>query len=193
MNTTPDETMLALWLDDELEGEQRAAMDAWALTQPAQLAAREELRQYRATMQAAIPASVEPPYPDFFNSRIEKSIRELAASPRVPAAQTAASRPWWSSWLLPVSAVAGMVFTFWMGAQTAGMRGSATPSVYTPESGVNAEWFASASADATVILLEGVEAIPDSLDFSSAAFVAPDDDGRAMVALPLSRKGERTQ
>jgi len=192
MNMTPDETMLALWLDDELEGEQLSAMDAWARTQPAQLAAREEVRQWRATLQAAMPASVEPPFPDFFNSRIEKSIRELDAPARVPAA-AAAARPWWSSWLLPVSAVAGMVFTFWMGAQTAGLRSSGPPSVYTPQSGVDAEWFASAPADATVIVLEGVDAIPDSLDFNGTAFVPPHDDGRAMVAIPGWRKGELTQ
>lgn len=192
MNMTPDETMLALWLDDELEGKQQAAMDAWALTQPGQLAAREELREFRATLQAAMPASVEPPFPDFFNSRIEKSIRELEAPARVSVA-VAAARPWWSSWLLPASAVAGMVFTFWMGAQTSGLRSSGPPSVYTPESGVDAEWFASASADATVIVLEGVDAIPDTLDFSGTAFVPPHDDGQAMVAVPRWWKGELTQ
>lgn len=174
MNTTPDEEMLALWLDDELEGDAMSAIEAWAASQPAQLAAREEVRHWRATVKAAVPTSVEPPFPDFFNSRIQQTIRELA--PRVPAAATAATaarEPWWRTWLLPVSAVAGMVFTFWMGTQTTGTQATGQPTVYTPEKGVDAEWFASAPASATVIVLEGVEAIPDSHDFNGTAMLMP--------------------
>ena len=45
------------------------------------------------------------------------------------------------------------------------------PVVYTPEEGVNAKWFASNKASATVIVLEGVTAIPDSVDFSQTVYV----------------------
>jgi len=61
MNTNPDEATLALWLDDELTGEQLAAVEAWAANQPEKIAAREGIRRWRATMAAAIPASEEPP------------------------------------------------------------------------------------------------------------------------------------
>ena len=47
MNTNPDEAKLAMWLDDELQGEELAAMEAWAGSQPEQLAAREEVRRWR--------------------------------------------------------------------------------------------------------------------------------------------------
>ena len=47
MNTNPDEAALALWLDDELTGEQLAAVEAWAAGQPEQLSAREEIREIR--------------------------------------------------------------------------------------------------------------------------------------------------
>ena len=36
MNTNPDETTLALWLEDELTGAELAAMDAWAADMPEQ-------------------------------------------------------------------------------------------------------------------------------------------------------------
>jgi hypothetical protein len=65
MNTNPDETRLALWLDDELAGTELAEIDAWAADKPDQLAAREELRGYRAIMAKNVPASIEPPFPDF--------------------------------------------------------------------------------------------------------------------------------
>src|SRR5690606_5047683 len=79
MNTTPDEVLLALWLDDELQGEELARVESWALTQPDQLAAREEVRAWRQTVSSVLPAEVEPPFPEFFNSRIGQSIRGLSA------------------------------------------------------------------------------------------------------------------
>jgi anti-sigma factor RsiW len=181
MNTTPDEEMLALWLDDELDGDAFSMVEAWAASQPEQLAAREEVRRWRATVKATVPASVEPPFPDFFNSRVSQAIRDLA--PKQPAAAVSASRDsWWRAWLLPVSAMAGMVFAFWMGTQT-GDSHSSGPVVYTPETGVDAKWFASTSAEATVIVLEGVEAIPDSRDFNGTAMLPLDRE-------PIASTGE---
>jgi hypothetical protein len=52
------------------------------------------------------------------------------------------------------------------------------PVVYTPEDGVDAEWIA--SADANVIILEGVSAIPDATDFSETVYV------------PTARESDRT-
>jgi hypothetical protein len=45
------------------------------------------------------------------------------------------------------------------------------PVVYTPENGVDAEWFASKEASATVIVLKGVAAIPDDTDFSATVYL----------------------
>ena len=47
MNTPPDDNTLALWLDDELEGEELARVEAWAADHPDQLAAREQVREWR--------------------------------------------------------------------------------------------------------------------------------------------------
>lgn len=176
MNTNPDETKLALWLDDELTGDDLAAMDAWAAQLPEQLAAREELRSYRKMMAAALPRSEEPPYPDFFLSRVNQGIRDLQAADKA-AAPAAASRPFWKSWLMPVAACAGMVLAFGIGRNTTdpgkqlAVVPQISPVVYTPEEGVDAEWFASTKAGATVIVLQGVSAIPDSTDFSETVYV----------------------
>lgn len=186
MNTNPDEAALALWLDDELEGGDLAAVEAWAATRPEQLAAREEVRRWRAMMASAIPASEEPPYPEFFNSRVLQSIREQA-----PKAAVAAKKSFlWKSWLMPTAACAGMVLTFWVGTKTrttadinvAGAPKAipVEPVVYTPESGVKAEWFASKKASATVVVLDGVTAIPDATDFS------------ATVDVPMDRESDST-
>ena len=171
MNTNPDETSLALWLDDELTDGSLASVEAWAATQPEQLAAREEIRRWRATMASAFPASEEPPFPEFFNSRVIQTIRDSAPKP-------VAKKPFsWNSWLMPLSACAGIVMAFWFGKQSqrpveydVSNAPKAIPVesvVYTPESGVEANWFASKEASATVIVLNGVAAIPDATDFST--------------------------
>jgi hypothetical protein len=174
MNTTPDESLLALWLDDELHGAELAAVEAWALGQPEQLAAREEVRSWRQSIAAVIPAEVEPPYADFFNSRISKAIRELPASAE-QTAPAAVKAPFWKSWFLPATAFAGMALAFWVGtkshsslqASPVALHEGVAPVYYTPEQGVNAEWVKSSSNGATVIVLQGVNAIPDALDFSA--------------------------
>lgn len=175
MNTNPDETRLALWLDDELTGTDLAEMDAWAATRPEQLTAREELRSFRNMMAANLPASEEPPFPDFFLSRVNQGIRDLQAADA--PANPAAAVPFWKSWMMPIAACAGMVLAFGIGKRSNDAAGTLTavpsvsPVVYTPEEGVDAEWFASTGAGANVIVLEGVAAIPDSTDFSETVYV----------------------
>lgn len=176
MNTNPDEATLALWLDDELTEAEQASVEAWAVGRPEQIAAREQVRRWRVTLNATIPASEEPPYPDFFNSKVLQSIREQ--SPKIAPAKTPFS---WKSLLMPMAACAGMVLTFWAGTQidstpeidvTGAPRAiPVEPLVYTPENGVNAEWFASTKASATIIVLNGVTAIPDSTDFSETVML----------------------
>ncbi|MEP2775770.1 MAG: hypothetical protein ABJQ29_04830 [Luteolibacter sp.] len=180
MNTNPDETRLALWMDDELSGDELAAMDAWAATQPEHLCAREELRSYRKMIATAMPASEEPPYPDFFLSRVNQGIRDLQAAEAPAPRKAVAAVPFWKSWLMPVAACAGMVLAFGIGRNSGdpeevvkwrSTQLDVTPIVYTPEEGVEAQWFASSKASATVIVLDGVSAIPDSVDFSETVYV----------------------
>ena len=174
MNMNPDETKLAGWLDDRLHGEESAAQDAVAGCRPEVLAARDDDRRWRELIGAALPASQEPPYPDFFNQRVARAIRAPAPEPAVVARR----RFSWSAWVMPLAACAGMVLAFWLGTQTTAAPPEVVvagapraipvePFVYTPESGVMAESFSSASASATVIVLNGVAAIPDSTDFSA--------------------------
>jgi hypothetical protein len=177
MNTNPDETKLALWLDDELHGEELAAVESWASAHPEHLAAREEVRKWRGLMASAIPAAEEPPYAEFFNGRVARTIREQTTESHVAAAQ----RRSWQSLLMPLAACAGMVLAFWLGGKTAktaipeiNVAGApkaipVDPILYTPIKGVKAEWFSSAEASATVIVLNGVDAIPDTMDFSQTA------------------------
>ena len=81
--------------------------------------------------------------------------------------------------MVRLTACAGIVMAFWVGKQSqrppeydVSNAPKAIPVesvVYTPESGVEANWFASKEASATVIVLNGVAAIPDTTDFSTTA------------------------
>ena len=179
MNTMPDETTLARWLDDDLQGAELAAFETAIHGDAGLLAKRQAARAWRADVAAALPAALEPPYPEFFNYRIEKALREQALP--VPQPRKASM---WRAWWMPATALAGMALAFWTGTMThsgvtpqvavvipAAVPVSApvqVPTVYTPERGVDAEWFSSSDAAATVIVLEGVDAIPDTLDFSES-------------------------
>lgn len=177
MNTNPDETKLALWLEDELHGEELATFELWVAGNPEHLAARDEIRRWRGMM-ATVPAAEEPPYPDFFNSRISRVIRESTLVEPI-ASRSGFS---WRSFLMPVAACAGMVLAFWVGAKTqvppleinvagAPKAVPVEPILYTPENGVVAEWFDSRDASATVIVLNGMDAIPDTTDFSETVML----------------------
>ena len=180
MNTNPDELTLALWLDDELTGDALAAVEAWAAGEPEQIAARGGIRRWRATMAAAIPAAEELPYPEFFNSRVLQAIRDQ--QPKAAVARKSSLS--WNSWWMPLAACAGMAMAFWVGkasrttpdyeALNAPRAIPVEPVVYTPETGVKAEWIASTNASATVIVLNGVTAIPDATDFSDTVDVPMD-------------------
>lgn len=187
MNTKRDETVLALWLDDELQGDELAAAEVWLGNDPEMLAAREEIRRWRTMMAEAIPADEEPPYSEFFNGRIARAIRESAPEPMAATVR----RVSWSALLFPLAACAGMAFTFMLGVKTSAnnrpdlveidVTGApkaipVDPILYTPESGVKAEWFTSLDASATVIVLDGVDAIPDSIDFSATAEISTQGD-----------------
>jgi hypothetical protein len=188
MNTNPDETRLAMWLDDELSGAELAEMDAWAEAQPEHLATREEVRKLRGMLKENIPASEPPPYPDFFLSRINQGIRELEA-PAVSAAKNTRTS-FWKSWFMPLAACAGLVLAFSIGRQSVTSGTSiavekedktiTAPFVYTPEEGVFAEWVPNSQNSASVILLKGISAIPDSTDFSETVYI------------PTSRESDRT-
>lgn len=192
MNMNPDETKIAMWLDEELSGKELAEMEEWASTRPDQLEAREDFSRYRQTLTAAVPASEEPPYPDFFMTRVQQGIRDIearkepAGTNRVKASPT----PFWKTWLMPVAACAGIVLAFNLGRQGVGNdtrvadveypEVSQSPVVYTPEEGVDAKWYVNKDAEASVIVLAGVSAIPDSTDFSQTVYV------------PTSREFDRT-
>lgn len=175
MNTTPDNESLALWLEDELDGEARVRIDAWASEHPEYLEERERNRAWRSTMQSVIPAEVEMPSAEFFNARIMREIATPAATHPANVVSMAPAAGKRRVWLMPAAAAAGMVLAFLAGSRIAPKSVQTTitevrgnePVIYTPEAGVKAASFADAKG--TLIVLDGVQAISDTRELMEAS------------------------
>lgn len=168
----PDDELLALWVEDELSGESLSTVGAWASEQSEWVELREQTRSWKSLIDGVLPASEEVPHAEFFNARITREIEVVpeAAANVVPVRST----PKWT-WFMPAAAAAGMIFGFVIGrggpeTATDGVKmpiATLAPVLYTPTKGVKAEY--ENSDDATVIVLAGVDAIPDSWEIPETA------------------------
>lgn len=173
MNTNPDHETLMLWLEDELSEDTRQQLDTWAADQPQWLEKREAARQWRHQLRRTM-AAEEIPYGDFFQSRLMRTIEQgRAESERAAPVTHAPVSPWRKFWL-PASVAAAMVLGFLGGSlwQEKPHRAK-TLVTYTPEEGVKAEFFETSPAEGTVIVLNGMPALPDSFVSTETASHEP--------------------
>jgi len=187
----PDDEMLARWVEDELEGGDREAVERWASGEPEWLERREHARAARRLLGGTLVADEEVPHAEFFNARIRREIEVRVETPAAaPARRPHSPRPGIWAWLVPLSAAAAaLVLGVWIGrsspesgaggALIAAPSAELAPVLYTPERGVKAEVMP--AEDATVIVLAGVEALPDSWDLPDTAALERDESGLEMV------------
>lgn len=186
MNKAPDETTLTLWMDGELHGDELQKIEAYAKEHPELLAERDAVQAMSRSIQENIPASVEPPYPDFFNERILHAIEaERPAEATTPAPTRGSAGIW--KWLAAPLAAGAMAACFYLGTQVsspatdAGMASTNTPApstVYTPDSSVESNIFVAGDQQTTVIVLEGLEDVPDDMNMAGGPI---QDPNRVMV------------
>lgn len=185
MKTPPDETTLTLWMDGLLEGEELQQMEAWAQQHPELLAEREAIQSMCQDIKSTVPNSVEPPYPDFFNQRIMNAIKEETPAPTHAVEKN--SNGFWK-WLAAPLAAGAMALCFYLGTQASTPEVStanhtatlAAPTVYTPDNGVQANIFVDDTQAATVIVIEGLQDIPDDLGMAGSPRI--DDPNKVMIS-----------
>lgn len=168
----PDEKCIRRWLDGELEGKELRAMESWAESHASELESQMGWKALGNEIKQVTPDSVEPPYPDFFNQKIKQSI--ISQQNEQTVAVKSAGLITKLRWLFAPLAVACMTLCFYAGtmvhqqptpASTVSLPPEETQEVYTPMGGVSAH--VSESEIATVIVLDGLDQIPDSLDIVS--------------------------
>jgi hypothetical protein len=185
MTTQPDDITLTQWMDGELDGAKLSQVEAWAQDHPEILAERNAVQQMSACVNELLPKSLEPPYPDFFNHRIMRTIENSRNA--LPTNQTSrTSRNFWQ-WLAIPLAAGAMAVCFYLGTRMTPTTPSGTShslvttadssnikisppektnisTIYTPDRGVQADMFQ--SEQATVIVLKGLQDLPDDLEMA---------------------------
>lgn len=178
MNTKPDDELLALWVEDELDAATSAGVERWACEQPEWVERREQARWSRELLGSALGGRDEVPHAEFFNARIRREIELSApATGSVPEPGKVRRGPW--LWLMPATAAAGVALGFFLGHDRGGvpeaappMAAELVPVLYTPERGVQAEFVG--GDEASVIVLAGVRAIPDEWEIPETAMLDPE-------------------
>ncbi|MGB2402120.1 MAG: anti-sigma factor family protein [Akkermansiaceae bacterium] len=170
----PDPAELTLWIDGELNGDDLARVESWAKNHPEYLVERDAVRAMKSEIRSTIPASVEPPYADFFNQRIMRTIEDGSAnaSEQRTTAGFALIAGKLGKWLALPATAAAMLICFYIGTQvnqvtappSPVVKVSAKPTIYMPDGNVRANIFSPANNAATVIVLEGLEDIPDDFE-----------------------------
>lgn len=160
----PDDSTIQRWLKGELEGNELKQMEAWAEENAEELETKMGWDALGSEISETLPAEQEPPYADFFNERVKHHAVEL-----VENAQEQAVVPLWKklNWIFVPTAVAGMALCFYLGTRVEHHHFvepaiTTLDAVYTPASGVSSEVIVSEGS--TVIVLDGLDEIPESLD-----------------------------
>lgn len=164
MKTPPEDHDLIRWLDGEMDAAERARFTARLESDPALKAEADLMQRMSLDLRAALPVEMPVPFGDFFNSQIQARIQEEQSAER-QAAPVPARSSWLDLFRLPgfatIAAVAAAVV---VGAvmilQQPSASNSLVLSTYAPSQGVQVSSYHSTDAQATVLMLNGLEELP---------------------------------
>ncbi|MCX6857766.1 MAG: hypothetical protein NTV80_23015 [Verrucomicrobia bacterium] len=159
MKTPSEDHDLIRFLDGEMSDAERASFQARMDADPMLKSEVQMMQRMSADLRTHLPAEMPVPYADFFNSQIQVRIsqEEPITLPAVRAS--------WFDWIriptLMTAAAAVAIGGFMvLQKQTTQTGNSVVHSIYVPNPSVQARTFHSEDAQATVLILEGVEAMP---------------------------------
>jgi anti-sigma factor RsiW len=185
--TDMNEDLFTRWIDGNLTPEEAASVEQYLAAEPQLRRDKEDAAQLRTLLRTHLPASLEPPSPEFFTSRVMEVIRqELPAARSAVKREPAAWRKWLRApWFAPLAsaAVLAVGFALWRPAAPApGAPVELLAQAYTPDASITATAYYSEDAGATVIDLQNVT-VPDDRDIKAfdVASAAPPAPGEPLV------------
>lgn len=187
MKTPNEDHDLIRWLDDELPPLERERFVNRMNTDPALRAEAESMQAMAREFRAHLPKTLPVPHADFFNSQIQVRIaQEENAS--LPAKASTGS---WLEWFrLPGltlgAAAAALVFGVTFLWQNESLKNSLVLTTYAPDPGVTAQTWFSDEAQATVLMLDGLEDMP--ADRPLVGFHRETNTERQMLAVALQNE-----
>ena len=169
MKNDRKEELLTRWMDDGLSDEELRELEPVLDESPELHKERADYIRLREDLRAAMPAEVDPPFPDYFNSRLGRVIREgsrASSSAESPRAARGLNRLWFW-WMVP-AATGAVVFAFLLGmksgqsANPAAVVDSAAGSeVYSPLASVSTEVILDRESNSTLLIVEGLAPLED--------------------------------
>jgi anti-sigma factor RsiW len=177
MDLERQQEQLTRWIDGELAGEELREFEAAAARDPQLREAKAEAESLRLLLQADMPER-DIPNPDFFNSQIQRRISEGTAKPAAAIAPAGGILSWFRSPFTLASAAAvfllGMVILSKGPSEGSAADHTSVASTYTPDKNIVARLSYSEEADASVIMLDGLAALPDSTELKGQNIVSTD-------------------
>lgn len=184
---TPDDQLLGRWLDGELTPEEAARFEAMMAADPALREEAQSMKKMGEDIRAHVTMDREVPHADFFNSQImERITAEQQAEQRAKTGSKATASAGWLDWLRMPWVYAGAAAVLVAGFFLLQNRPLSTDghtqilSLYAPSATVKATASYNADADATVLMLDGLEAIP--ADRNVAGFNVHHSENDAQMA-----------
>lgn len=164
MNDDRKEELLTRWMDDALSAEEVRELEPVLADHPELNEERAEYIKLRDELRASIPAEVEPPYPDFFNTHLERLVREARQDEGEKKNAASGLGRLWLWWMAP-AATAAVVMAFLLGMKNApsptpaGLVNATSSEIYSPLTTVKTREVL--DDDATLIVVEGLDDLDD--------------------------------
>ena len=168
MKTDRKEELLTRWMDDGLSDEELRELEPVLTEHPELHEERADYARLREELRTAVSSEIEPPFPDFFNSHLERLVREEGRGGDKTRRSEGAFNRLWIWWMAPAAAAA-VVMAFLLGMKSAqpvnqgGMVDAAAGSgVYSPFAEVSTEVILDRESDSTLLVVEGLAPLADT-------------------------------
>ncbi len=187
---------LIRWLDGEMTDSEIAAFEARLKDEPLLSKEADELRALSKGIHEHLPAEMKVPHADFFNSQIQVRIAQmdLDESRRKGSGNQSLTvtlltwlrHPWFATAGAVALAILGFVL---MRPETQSSGHSLILSSYTPGLGVEASTYHNIEADATVLMLDGLEDVPADRKISGLSVHSSDNQSKVATTTLFDATG----
>jgi len=171
MKNDRKEELLTRWMDDGLSENELKELEPILASSPELHEERARFLLLREKLCESVPREVDPPFPDYFNSHLEKLVK---AESKVPKSEEglgafAAFNRRWLWWMAPAVTCA-VVFAFLLGMKSAQsgdtssrlVDSGASSEVYSPLTNVSTQVILDRDSDSTLLVVEGLAPLSDS-------------------------------
>ena len=171
MKNDRKEELLTRWMDDGLSENEMEELEPILASSPELHEERARFLLLREKLRDSVPQEVDPPFPDYFNSHLEKLVKVESTVPEREEGLNAfaAFNRRWLWWMAPAVTCA-VVFAFLLGMKSAQsgdtssrlVDSGASSEVYSPLTNVSTQVIVDRDSDSTLLVVEGLAPLSDS-------------------------------